>query len=292
MSQLMPAAGCAPGHGTESDLMRQIDSTIGLEGCCGWPGARVAVKRIPSVGFGGDFHNITHRTEGQHAVVVGTVSGPGLVAALAKATIARAIGRHGSVNRSPVALITFLDELLDRLNTDLGVRSITCSVFIGLVDRARQTLAYTAAGSIRPYIQTRDGSVRDLLTGTPALGAPERVEREPGSLDLASVQRLMIHTEGLCQAQSTAGESYGASRSRKLLTETARLPVDRQLAAVAEDVHAHIGPLRTPTEDVTVFVAHLGDDRMTTPNHASFRDVFNSYENTGGPPLDSSVFLG
>jgi len=292
MSQLLSEISHAPADDAKVDFVRQIQSTFGPEKCYAWPGARVAVKRVASVGFGGDFHTVTHGPDEQHSIIVGTVSGPGLVAALAKAVISGAIHKFGQANRSPIGLLESLNDLLDRLNADLSPRAVTCSVFHGLIDCAKGTLGYCTAGRVRPYIRTRDLVLQELSVESPALGRSTDVKPRTGSLELSSIERLLIHTEGLCEACSAAGESYGPTQSRQLLADTASLPVDRQLAAFVEAVHTHVGTISTLTDDVTLFAAEFAEESTNLPRADAVNDLFKSYEESSGSRPDSSVFLG
>ncbi len=292
MSQLLTEIGYASVDEAELDLVRQIQSTFGPERCYAWPGARVAARRMASVGFGGDFHNVTHGPDGQHSVVVGTVAGPGLLAALAKAVISGAIHKFGPVDRSPASFVDCLSELIDRLNTDLRPRRVTCSVFHGLIDCVRGTLGCCTVGRIRPYIKTRDGALRELPVARQALGRPSSVERAVATFELGTVERLILHTNGLTEARASSGQSYGMSRGRRLLTETASLPADQQVETIVRALHAHTGPDSTLADDVTVFVAEFAEQSEPPLTADSVRDLFKSYEGAGGSQPDSSVFLG
>jgi len=292
MSQLLSEISHTPADEVKLDFVRQIQSTFGPEKCYAWPGARVAVKRIASVGFGGDFHAVTHGPNEQHSIVVGTVSGPGLVAALAKAVISGAIHKFSPADRSPIGLLVSLSDLLGRLNADLSPRAVTCSVFHGLIDCAKGTLGYCMAGRVRPYVRTRKGVLQELSVESPALGRSTDVKLRVGSLKVNSIERLLIHTEGLCEACSATGESYGPTQSRQILTDTAVLPVDRQLAAVVEAVHTHVGAISTLTDDVTLFAAAFAEETTNIPRVDAVNDLFKWYGESSGFRPDSSVFLG
>jgi serine phosphatase RsbU (regulator of sigma subunit) len=292
MSQLLSELSHAPAADAKIDFVRQIQSTFGPERCYAWPGARVAVKRVASVGFGGDFHAVTHWPDEQHSIVVGTVHGPGLVAALAKAVISGAIRKIGPVNRSPIGLLESLCDLLDRLNADLSPRAVTCSIFHGLFDCTKGTLGYCTAGRVRPYVRTRDGALQELSVESAALERSADIEPRSGSLELSSIERLLVHTEGLCEVCSSAGEPFGPVQSRQLLSGTAFLPVDRQLAAVVEAVHSHADAISTLTDDVTLFAAEFTEEATSTPCADAVSDLFKSYEESSGFRPDSSVFLG
>lgn len=298
MSQLVSQGESSAADEVELNLARQIQSTFVTGRCHGWPGTRIAAGRIAGASPGGDFHDVIRGCDERYSLVVGTIKGPRLFAALATAVLSSAVRGFGLTSRSPSDLLDHLNTLLSRISADLRDPSVTCSVFHGLVDRARGTLEYCNAGCCRAAVWTQGGEFCELGSTSPALGVmssalgrPAGVNYDRESLDFASVQRLIIHTDGLTSACSASGESFGVDRGRCLLMDTVRTTADDQVQAILQAVRDHIGPERALTEDVTLFVADNTESIAARPVD-SMKTWLQTYERAIGAVPDSSVFLG
>ncbi|MGB2984451.1 MAG: SpoIIE family protein phosphatase [Phycisphaerae bacterium] len=291
MSQLLPAIKPTSTDEAELDLARQIQSTFVPGKCYGWPGAQVAARRIPSAGLGGDFHNVIHGPEEQYSIVVGTIAGPGVFAAFAKAVLSGAVREFGPISGSPRVLMEHLDRMLGRINADLPHHRVTCSVFHGLVNRTEGTLECRSAGGCGALAWTHKGELRELKGTGPALGSAASHGYDSESLELASLRRLVVYTAGLTATSSASGESFGAARGRRLLADTVHLPADEQVDVVLRTLRDHVGPDNIFTDDVTVFVTEFSEE-ATASGADSMRTWFQTYEQAGGAVPDSSVFLG
>lgn len=291
MSQLDRVIGCTSTDEAELDLARQIQSTFVPEKCFGWPGTRITARRIPGSGIGGDFHNVIRGLDEQYSLIVGTITGPGLLAALAKAVVSGAARKFGPISRSPRVLVGQLDRLLGRINANLRDQSVTCSVFLGLVDRAKGTLEYCNAGCCRAFVWTYEDKLRDLQNTGAALGSSSTLDCRSGRLELTSLRRLVICTDGLAKARSVSGRPLGMARGRRLLIDNMHLPANEQVNVVLQGLRTHVGPDRVLTDDVTVFLTDFAEG-VTAPSSDSMKTWLRSYDRAGGIAPDSSVFLG
>jgi serine phosphatase RsbU (regulator of sigma subunit) len=291
MSQLVSANALPCTEDAELDLARQIQSAFVPVKCFGWPGTHVAARRISSAGLGGDFHTVVHGLDEKCSLVVGTVAGPGLFAALAKAVLSGAVGRLGPTSPPPGTVLDQLRRVLDHINSDLREGRVTCSVFHGLVDRVAGTMEYCNAGHCRPLAWTRDGEMKELRTTRPPLGEPGSHGFESESIRLANVQRLIVCSDGLNAARSAKGEPFGASRGKRLINDTVPLPADEQVDEVLRVLRDHVGTDSDFSDDATVFVTEFSEP-LTTAGTDSMRTWFSSYEQASGVAPDSSVYLG
>lgn len=276
---------------TELDLARQIQSTFIPGRCYGWPGVRLVARRLAGECLGGDFHNVITGLDEQYVLAVGTIRGPGLVAALAKTAISGAVRKYGPISRSPEALIGRVNHLLDHLNADLRDRVLDCSMFVGVVDRNKGVIEYCAVGGCRPRIWTHTGETSHLkLTGPALIGTPTG-KQDRGSLELRSLRRLTVCSDGLMAAESPDGEIFGSVRERRLLRETTDLTADQQAGAILHAVCEHVGPDRVPKNDVTVLVTDFCEAATAADSGSMSARLMSCVGNIGSAP-DSSVFLG
>lgn len=275
----------------ELDLARQIQSTFVPGRCHGWPGVRLAARRLAGGCLGGDFHDVINGLDEQSLVAIGTIRGPGLVAALAKTVISGAVRKFGPITRSPQALIQRIDQLLGHLNADLREPRVSCSMFVGVVDRNRGILEYCSVGGCRPRVWTRDGKTKLLSLTGPALTGCSDVKYDRGSLKLRSLRRLIICSDGLTSAESPKGQVFGAVRERNLLRGATDLPADQQAGTILQAVCEHVGLDRVPNADVTVLVTDFCEAAVA-PDSGAMSVRLGSYGGTVESPPDSSVFLG
>ena len=210
---------------------------------------------------------------------------------MAKAMLGGVVRKFGPITRSPQVLLDHLSGVVEHLNADLRDQLVTCSVFHGLADRANGRLDYCSAGGCRPLVWTRKDEVLDLDSKAPPLGDAAGPVRDRGTLELGSLRRLIIYTEGLGTAPTVSGDSLGAVRGRRLLVDTMHLPAEEQVEAVWRTLRTHTGTDRAFTDDATLFVAEF-DEGLTVPAAESVKTLSRTFRETGGAAPDSSVFLG
>jgi len=291
MSESIAAAVCSSPDETELDVARQIQATFVPGRCHGWPGTRIAARRVTCGALGGDFHAAVRGLDDRYAIIVGTVAGASLPAAMAKAVLSGAIHTPAPIGGNVRARVEHLNCLLARINAALSCERVRCSLFYGLVDRDRGTLEFCNAGNCRPLIWARGGEMRSLASAGPVLGDSAVADCGSESLELASLRRLVVYTEGLPAARSPSGERYGVARGERLLAQTVSLPVDDQVGTALQALREHVGRDRDFIEDVTVYAAHFEDDASVC-SAGSMSAWFRTYERTAGAAPDSSIFLG
>ena len=275
----------------EVELVREIEADLVPTGCHGWPGAKVAARRLASAGLGGDFHSVIPGSGERYSLVVGTVAGPGLFAALGKAVLSSAARKLGRTRQSTAAMMSHLQGLLRRINVDLRNQRVTCALFHGVVDQHPGTLEYCAAGPCHAFVWTRGGELLDLRSTGPALGAREDVECESQSYDVHGLQRLIVFSEGLTTASCASGEPFGLARGRCLVTDTVRLPIEEQVDAIVRALREHVGTNSMFTEDATVFVTEF-DEGAASREAFEAEAWLRSFKPDTGEVPDSSVYLG
>jgi sigma-B regulation protein RsbU (phosphoserine phosphatase) len=154
------------------------------------------------------------------ALCIADVSGKGLPAALLMSNMQAALKSAASENVTPVELCTQLNKLLN-VNLPLN-RFITC--FYGLLDLRQRILQFTNAGHTPALLVRGSGRVVRLNTGGAVLGAFPDLTYEQAEVDLYSGDRLALFTDGVTEARNAAGEEFGESRLRQLLTREHHRP--------------------------------------------------------------------
>jgi len=213
------------------------------------PGAEIAARYLAAgTGneVGGDFYDCFPTGAGDWALVIGDVCGKGAEAAaltaLARYTL-RAAALH---TRRPRAVLEQLNAAL--LRDGLDYRFCTV-LYASLTPRADHLSAcVTAGGHPLPVVVRATGEVETVGTPGSLLGIVDVPELTEESVKLAAGDALVLYTDGVTEADRSAGPE----RLTKLLAGCA----GANARAIAETVErdtlaAHGGPAR---DDVAVVV--------------------------------------
>jgi serine phosphatase RsbU (regulator of sigma subunit) len=172
---------------------------------------------------GGDFYDVMPLSGGHVGVLIGDVAGHGPDAAGLTALVKSAMRAEALRLPSP-------ESVMDRAN-ELVLHGAAphefVSAFFGLVDSATGHMAYSMAGHPPPVL-LRAGAEPVLLQADGCvLGASGtgRYENHGTMLDVGDL--LVMYTDGLTEARSSAGISYGTERLLEAVAASAADPAER-----------------------------------------------------------------
>jgi phosphoserine phosphatase RsbU/P len=175
------------------------------------PSLRLDANYLPAAEVGGDFYQVFPQSDGSALVVIGDVSGKGLKAAMTGTLVLGALRALAQENLSPA-------ETLFRLNAQLAASSdggfVTC-LCARITGDGKVTLAN--AGHLAPYC---NGEEIPLDSRLPLGVTPDTTYTE-SRMQLAPSDRLTFLSDGVVEAQNTAGELFGFERARDLSTQSA-----------------------------------------------------------------------
>ena len=229
-------------HKLERDLAAQRETAARLEGEIAAAkrvqlGMLPAVDSLPADGrfelaalmetahqVGGDLYDFFPLTKDRLFFLVGDVSGKGISAslfmALSKAlckSVALRPGHDGAA--TPAAILTQTNRETARDNPEyLFVTALT-----GVLELSTGLLTWASAGHDQPYRLVMGKGRVEQLTGTPAppLGVVEEGRYSQESAGLAPGDILVLFTDGVTEAQNSAGDFYGARRLEACLARLA-----------------------------------------------------------------------
>jgi serine phosphatase RsbU (regulator of sigma subunit)/DNA-binding response OmpR family regulator/anti-sigma regulatory factor (Ser/Thr protein kinase) len=217
------------------------------------PGLDVAARYIPAeVGVGGDWYDVTWRSDGQVMLVIGDVAGHGLAAASMMNEIRIAARAFATRNESPGAVL----QELNRYASDLDSMVLVTALIVMLDPVTGRGTAATA-GHLPPLIDGPDGwSFLDLQVAPP-LGTGRGAHAET-SFTLPPNGRLVMYTDGLVEQRRTSidtrmeelGRAFGAGAARA--EELADHLVTTMLEAAP------------PSDDVAILTVHRAADTNLT----------------------------
>lgn len=154
---------------------------------------------------GGDFFDAFALSAEKVALVVGDVSGKGLVAAGRTAEVKYAFRAFVHEYQSPEVALSHLNRFICKthlLDRDNGETFIVLAVAV--VDTVTGEAAFSAAGAEPTFVLRADGAAEPVeITGMP-LGIQPNAEYTAKSLRLASGETVLMATDGITEARRGA----------------------------------------------------------------------------------------
>jgi hypothetical protein len=181
-------------------------------------------------------------------IAVGDVSGKGIPAAMLMAIITTAMRDEVARNAKPAAL---LDALNQRLLERMKATHVNSALLVGIFDPATRRIEIANGGMVQPYV--RNGKTWEFVpVGGYPLGVSQRMSYTSKVVTLAPGAMLLMMSDGVVEAQNSAGEFYGFERLEVLLNSlspdsSAQDVVDRIMAAVREYLEGE-----EPQDDLTI----------------------------------------
>lgn len=170
------------------------------------PGFLLTSAYRPAQEVGGDFFQIIPLENESTLVVLGDVSGKGLMAAMAVSLIVGAVRALADDHPDPAELLTLLNR---RLYGRLQGGFATCVI---LHIDAQEGCAVASAGHPAPYLNDREIE----LPGALPLGISPTVVYEKCSIAFNEGDHVTLYTDGLLEARNPAGELYSFARLERL----------------------------------------------------------------------------
>jgi len=220
------------------EIAREIQSWLVPAAPPAISGVDIAFTTRPANTVAGDYYDAFLRPghEGAEArllVVVADVAGKSVPAALLMATFQASL-------RALAALPSTLGELVTALNAYASAHSLGglrfTTAFLAEYDPASRALQYINCGHNYPILRRASGASERLETGGVPLGIEPDARYDSGATVLASGDLLLIPTDGVEEAQSAAGQEFGAARladwARTAPTTSAKAVLDSLMAEV------------------------------------------------------------
>ncbi len=232
----------------ELRLARSIQQSL-LPGCLpveGW--IRACGSSVASLEVGGDYFDVTPVSGDCWSAVVADVSGKGVSSALLASLLQGAL-------ITATDLPDALGHRMERLNRFLLDRTggeKYATVFYCLLDRNGR-FSYTNAAHCPPLLLRPNGTQSSLeATGMP-VGLMESAEFPVAEQRLSPGDKVVIFSDGVTEAQNTAGEFFGKKRLREIVALHAEESCTAIHDAIQEGVSAFTEGA-AQSDDITVLV--------------------------------------
>lgn len=181
-----------------------------------FPGYSIDSVYKPALQLGGDFFQILPAGHSGFLLVLGDVAGKGLAAAMHVSMLVGVIRTVALETCDPAIM-------LGRLHDRLVGRTSGISTALAAHVSSGGVVTIANAGHLSPYLDGKEIELPGALPLGIAEGgvyAPVRFELSPGS-------RLTFYSDGVVEAQNSAGELFGFDRVRAISTEPADAIVEK-----------------------------------------------------------------
>jgi len=205
----------------------------------------------------GDYFDFIPLKNDQLAIVVADVSGKSLPAMLIALHTREVVRNAASWSGAEPAetLIRSNAELVEGISEGMFV-----TLFFGLLDTATGRFKYASAGHT-PVIKMNKHSeeMRFLKPPGPPLGLFDTDEfaemLEEKEIMLRRGDWLLFYTDGVNEAQNSAGEFYGKVRLAKMLESVKQAEAQKAIKRIADDLTGFVGD-HPQSDDITLLALH------------------------------------
>ena len=230
------------------ETAREIQTSLVADEASRHGSVAIHARMRPAAEVGGDYYDVIDLGDGRLAFVVADVAGKGLPAALLMTLLRGSLRSMLSAGLRGTALMTALNTHL--LANTPGNRMVTC--FYGEIDPVTGRLIYVNAGHNPPYLY--DGDVRRTLDPTAVvLGMIDGMPFPEASAELHADSRLLLYTDGITEAEDTAGEQFGVERLENAIGASGQ----SEPAAVLDAIITTVGRFRgtaKQSDDMTMML--------------------------------------
>lgn len=231
------------------------------------PGASFASHYRAATEIGGDYFDFLPQPSGEIGIAFGDVSGHGLTSGIVMAMAKSALLVQVDYDASPRAVLDVLNEIVIKTAPTRTMMTF----FFGLLDARSQTLRFSSAGHLDPYVfRAASKRLEPLSSWGYPLGIRRREPFREHSVEFSTGDRLILYSDGLIEAIDDDGEPFGFERFEQTIRDSGHLGADdikkALLNAVKKFTHN-----RPPEDDQTLVVVAF--EEVTSDNVVRSRGV-------------------
>jgi sigma-B regulation protein RsbU (phosphoserine phosphatase) len=184
--------------------------------------------------LGGDYYDVLTMGD-KLAICIGDVIGKGLPAALMMSNLQAAV----KVTAAPWLRPSDLCHRVNELTCNNGASDKFISFFYGVLDLRTRRLTYSNCGHNPPILRRADGTTERLDFGGTLLGIRATERFQEATVSLAAGDRLLLFTDGLSEAENSAGDQFNEERLAQHLGSSQARSAQEILDEMLRAVDAH-----------------------------------------------------
>lgn len=214
--------------------------------------------------LGGDFFDFIELKQRRLAVLVGDVCGKGLEAATSTAMVKYTVRAYLQTDPDPASCLTRLNRAVT--NQIAMDKFVTLS--LAVIDSARQKLDYATAGHPPALLAAKARTAFLQSERTVPIGVVPGYKYSKKSKSVKKGCSLMMYTDGLIDARSADGESFGHERLLAAVSANCSLKAQYLADALAHEVSDFSG--NEIKDDICLLAVRL---KPRQPPHSRRREL-------------------
>ncbi|HEV7671341.1 MAG TPA: PP2C family protein-serine/threonine phosphatase [Thermoanaerobaculia bacterium] len=259
----------------ELEVARELQASLLPREIPHLPGYRFAHSYRTAREVGGDAYDVCRLPDGRLALMVCDATGHGMAAGLVMAIAHATIGTALDLDPSPAAVAALIHRALRRKRR----RHAFLTLFYALLDPETGCLSWVSAGHPFPLLRRANGTVEEIGSGSLPLGASEIVIPPTGETRLDPGDLLILYTDGLPEATTESGFTFGYDRLNALVRLGGPAAVVHERIARAFAEHVTDEPLM---DDMTLLaVGRDGAEAVEVPPPPTQTDPGHSTQAVG-----------
>jgi len=222
------------------------------------PGASFASHYRAATEIGGDYFDFLTMPSGEVGIAFGDVSGHGLTSGIVMAMAKAALLVQVGYDPGPRAVMNVLNDIVMRT----APKRMMMTFFFGLLDPATQTLRFSSAGHLDPYVyRARTKCLEPLSSWGFPLGVRRREPFMEHSVDFEDGDRLILYSDGLIEAIDDDGDPFGFERFEKTILACGHMDAEDIKKSLLNSIRKFTRN-RPPEDDQTLVVVSFEDEAV------------------------------
>jgi hypothetical protein len=223
-------------------------------------GASFASHYRAATEIGGDYFDFLTMPSGEIGIAFGDVSGHGLTSGIVMAMAKSALLVQVGYDAGPRAVMNVLNDIVMRT----APKRMMMTFFFGLLDPATQTLRFSSAGHLDPYVYRASTKRLEALSswGFP-LGVRRREPFMEHTVDFDAGDRLILYSDGLIEAIDDDGDPFGFERFEKTILTCGHMDAENIKKTLLNSIRKFTRN-RPPEDDQTLVVVSFEDQLART----------------------------
>jgi hypothetical protein len=200
--------------------------------------------------IGGDYFDFLQQPTGEIGIAFGDVSGHGLTSGIVMAMAKAALLVQIDYDSSPRAVLDVLNDIVIRT----APKRIMMTFFFGMLDPRAQTLRFSSAGHLDPYVfRAATKKIEPLSSWGFPLGVRRREPFREHDVEFSAGDRLILYSDGFIEALDDDGEPFGFVRFEETIVANGHGSADEIKKSLLQAVRKFTRN-RPPEDDQTLVV--------------------------------------
>jgi hypothetical protein len=239
----------------EIDAANRIQAALLPLDAPSFAGANVSSHYRAATEIGGDYFDFLKLSTGEIGIAFGDVSGHGLTSGIVMAMAKSALLVQVDYEHSPRAVLQVLNEVVMKT----APKRTMMTFFFGVLDLQAQTLRFSSAGHLDPYVyRSATGRVETLSSWGFPLGVRRREPFREHVVEFMAGDRLILYSDGLIEAIDDDGNPFGFDRFEQTIGSNGHLAAEEIKKALLLAVRKFTRN-RPPEDDQTLVVVAFED---------------------------------